>query len=91
VRVRIRRFGKLRLRRKPRQAECVERALELPPSLERTFWLEALRDVLRALPAEACDLFLGRASRRIDANFDVPPDERQAAALAVVTRALPIG
>ncbi len=69
---------------------CVERALEIPPSLERTFWLEALGDVLRALPDDARDALARRASQRIHANFNASLDERRAAAHAVLTRATPI-
>lgn len=69
---------------------CVRRALEIPPSLERTFWLEALGDLLRALPDDARDTLALRASQRIHANFDASLDERRAAAQTVLARATPI-
>jgi len=69
---------------------CVGRALEIPPSLERTFWLDALGDFLRALPDDTRDVLARRASQRIHATFDVSPDERRDAAHAVLARAMPI-
>jgi hypothetical protein len=69
---------------------CVQRALEIPPSLERTFWLEALGDVLRDLPDDTRDALALHASKRIHATFDVSLDERRAAAHSVLARANPI-
>ena len=70
---------------------CVDRALEIPPSLERTFWLETLGDALCALPDAQRDEPCLRASRRIHATFAVPHDERREAARIVLARATPIG
>lgn len=69
---------------------CVDRALEIPPSLERTFWLDALGDFLRALPDDTRDALALRASKHIHATFDVSLDERRDAAHAVLARAMPI-
>lgn len=69
---------------------CVDRALEVPPSLERTFWLETLGDALRALPDAQRDEPCLRASRRIHATFAVPHDERREAARIVLAHAIPI-
>jgi hypothetical protein len=69
---------------------CVDRALEAPPGLERTFWLETLGDTLRALPDAQKDEACLRASRRIHATFAVPLDERCDAARIVLERATPI-
>jgi hypothetical protein len=69
---------------------CVDHALEIPPGLERTFWLETLGDTLRALPDAQRDEPCLRASRRIHATFAVPHDERRDAARIVLERATPI-
>jgi hypothetical protein len=69
---------------------CVDRALEMPPGLERTFWLEALGDALRALADAQRDELCLRASRRIHATFAVPHDERRDATRIVIDRATPI-
>jgi hypothetical protein len=67
-------------------ATCVDRALETDSSLRRTFWLDALGDVLRPRDdAERKTLFL-IAARRIEATFAVPPRERHDAVRALAER-----
>lgn len=69
---------------------CIDRALEIPASMERTFWLETLADVLRALPEQKRkDSFLW-ASRRIHATHAVPLRERQQVIRFVADRLVPL-
>ncbi len=69
---------------------CVDRALAVPPGLERTFWLETVGGALRALPAAQRDESCLRASRRIQATYAVPHEERRDAARIVLAHAIPI-
>jgi hypothetical protein len=69
---------------------CVDRALEIPASMERTFWLETLADVLRALPEQERKASFLWASRRIQATYAVPLRERQQVIRFVADRLVPL-
>lgn len=72
-------------------ADCVDRALEMDSDLDRTFWLVALVDVLRAQPdAEQRQAHFLTAARRINATFAVPPRDRQDAVRFVADRLVPL-
>lgn len=72
-------------------ADCVDRALETDSSLDRTFWLGALTDVLLAQPdAERRHAHFLTAARRINATFAIPPRERQDAVRFVAERLVPL-
>lgn len=72
-------------------ADCVDRALETDSTLDRTFWLGALADVLLAQPdAARRQAHFLTAARRINATFAVPPRERQDAVRFVADRLVPL-
>jgi hypothetical protein len=69
---------------------CVDRAVETTSQVERTFWLDALAGVLRALPEpERKERFLW-AGRRIQATYALPARERQQAIRFLGDRLLPL-
>ncbi len=69
---------------------CVERAVETPSAMERSFWLDATAETLRAQPdADRERLFL-LASRLIAVTFALTPRERQDAIRHVADRLVPI-
>lgn len=71
-------------------ADCVDRALETDSTLDRTFWLGALAEVLLKQPeAERHARFL-TAARRISATFAVSPRARQDAIRLVADRLVPL-
>lgn len=72
-------------------ADCVDRALETDSTLDRTFWLAVIVDVLRAEPdaGRRQEHFL-TAARRINATFAVPPRDRQDAVRFVTDRLVPL-
>jgi hypothetical protein len=72
-------------------AECVDRALATERSIDRTFWLSALVEQIRARSIEPGDHALYRlAARRINATFRVPPRVRQNALRFVADRFVPL-
>lgn len=72
-------------------ADCVDRALETDSTLDRTFWLGVIADVLLAQPdAERRQAHFLTAARRINATFAVPPRERQDAVRFVAERLVPL-
>lgn len=71
-------------------ADCVDRALATHSPMERSFWLDALADALRARdPSELQSLFLA-AARRIEATFAVDPRERHDAVRQLADRVVPL-
>lgn len=69
--------------------DCVDRALKARGSLERTFWMDALADVLRPLDREQCRERFLAAARRINATFAVGIRERQDAVRLLAERLVP--
>ncbi len=69
---------------------CVDRALEIPASMERTFWLETLVEVLRAQPEQERKSTYLWAARRVQATYAVPLRERQEAVRFVADRLVPL-
>jgi hypothetical protein len=69
---------------------CVERALDTTSNLERTFWLDALAETLRARPEQDRERLFVHASRLIAVTFTVTPRERQDAIRHVADRLLPV-
>lgn len=66
--------------------DCVDRALATRSPLERTFWLDALANVIRARDfAQHASLFAA-AARRIEATFAVTPRERHDAVRLLADR-----
>ena len=71
-------------------ADCVDRALATHSPMERSFWLDALADALRARdPAERQSLFFA-AARRIEATFAIDPRERHDAVRQLADRLIPL-
>lgn len=71
-------------------ATCVDHALAIPTSLERSFWLTALADVIAAEPEEARRKLFLSAGRRIEATFAVAPSERHDALRYLAERLIPL-
>jgi hypothetical protein len=69
---------------------CVEKATATPSNLERTFWLDALVDVLREQPASDRRPRFLHAARLIEATFALPPRERHDAVRYVADRVVPL-
>jgi hypothetical protein len=71
-------------------ADCVDRALATKSTLERSFWLDSLGDVIRARdPAQQRPLY-SAAARRIEATFAVTPRERHDAVRVLADRIVPL-
>jgi len=70
--------------------EYVDRALSTPSPLDRTFWLDALADLLLAEGETARDGLFLRAARRIEATFAVAPRDRHEAVRRVAARIRPL-
>jgi hypothetical protein len=69
---------------------CVDRALEASPGMERTFWLEAVVDLIAKLQEPARKNSFLWAARRIQATYAVPLRERQQAIRFVGERLVPM-
>lgn len=69
---------------------CVDHALGMPPSIERSFWLDALATIIAAQPQHARRELFVSASRRIAATFAVDHHERQDAIRYVAERVTPL-
>jgi hypothetical protein len=71
---------------------CVDKALETPSNLERSFWLDTIVETLRELPDDDERHRRFRyAARRIEATFAVTPRERHNAVRYVADRLVPVG
>ena len=70
--------------------ECVDRALATPSPLDRTFWLDALADVLVAQGDADCEALYRAAARRIQATFSIKPRERHEAVRRLAARLHPL-
>lgn len=71
---------------------CVDNALDTPSNLERSFWLDAVVETLREIPADDDQRqrrFL-YAAQRIEATFAVTPRERHDAVRYVADRLVPV-
>ena len=68
--------------------DCVDRALETPSPLERTFWLDALADVILAREPAQHETLFASAARRIEATYAVAPRERHDAVRLLADRVL---
>lgn len=70
---------------------CADRALDTTSKMDRTFWLDVIIDVWREQLNEPVRraLFLV-AARRLEASYDVPPDERHDAVRFVADRIIPL-
>ena len=70
---------------------CVDRALETPSNLERSFWLDALVETLRDLHDEhERKSRFHSAAQRIEATFAVTTRERHDAVRYVADRLIPV-
>jgi len=70
---------------------CVDRALETPSNLERSFWLDAVVGTLRELSEEdERKRRFHSAAQRIEATFAVTPRERHDAVRYVADRLVPV-
>ena len=65
---------------------CIERAVTTTSNLERTFWLDAVVDTLRAQPDADRERLFQHAARLVGATFSLPPRERQDAVRYVADR-----
>jgi hypothetical protein len=70
--------------------ECVDRALATPSPLDRTFWLDALADVLVARGDADREALYRAAARRIEATFSIKPRERHEAVRRLAARLHPL-
>ena len=69
-------------------ADCVDRALETQSPLVRTFWLDALADVILAREPAQHETLFATAARRIEATYAVAPRERHDAVRLLADRVL---
>jgi hypothetical protein len=69
---------------------CVERALETPSNLERTFWLDVIVETIRQQPEADREERFRHAARLIEATFAVTPRERHDAVRFVADRLVPV-
>ena len=67
-------------------ADCVDRALDTQSTLERTFWLDSLGDVIRSREQTQHETLFAAAARRIEATFAVTPRERHDAVRLLADR-----
>jgi len=67
-------------------ADCVDRALDTQSTLERTFWLDSLGDVIRSREQAQHEPLFAAAARRIEATFAVTPRERHDAVRLLADR-----
>lgn len=65
---------------------CVEKALDTPSNLERTFWLDTIVETLREHTADERKHHFVHAARLIEATFAVTPRERHDAVRYVADR-----
>ncbi len=72
-------------------AECADRALNAADgTLERTFWLDTIVDVLREQPDAGRKALYLNVARRIEATFSIPPRERHDAVRSIADRLLKV-
>jgi hypothetical protein len=69
---------------------CVERALETPSNLERTFWLDVIVATIRQQPEADREERFRHAARLVEATFAVTPRERHDAVRFVADRLVPV-
>ena len=67
---------------------CVDRALATQSPLERTFWLDALADVILARESARHEKLFAAAARRSEATYAVAPRERHDAVRLLADRVL---
>lgn len=72
--------------RKSFVADCVDRALETESQLVRTFWLDALADVIRTRVPSTHQALFHAAARRIEATYAIAPLARHDAVRLLADR-----
>lgn len=68
---------------------CVEKATDTSGNLERTFWLDAIVEVLQQQPASDRQRLYLHAARLINATYAIPPRERQTPSVTSQTGSCP--
>jgi hypothetical protein len=69
---------------------CVEKATDTPSNLERTFWLDAIVETLRAHTGDERRRLFLHSARLIEATFAITPRERHDAVRYVADRLVPL-
>jgi len=69
---------------------CVDKALDTPSNLERSFWLDVIVETLREQPADEREQRFRHAARLIEATFAISPRERHEAVRYVADRLVPV-